>query len=813
MVARRSSASIPRCSLLALAVLGSAWGTARAAAGADATATALAGARASFRAAPPPTVTRAPGVSDGAATGQDLFLEVFHGERPSGLIAHFRLLDGVLWATADELEAIGLVVPPAAERDGDGWVPLDALPGLGYRYEEAEQRLVLHAPALLRPEQRLGYERPEAAAVRRDRGWLVAYDAYGRALEETTSGAVAASLRRFGRVGSFEVTGIGRVGDAATELRRLETRWTYSDPESLSTWSAGDLISGGLSWTRPVRLGGVRWRRNFGIRPDLITIPMPRFSGAATVPSTVELYVDNVRQFNAEVDGGPFVLDTLPRIEGAGLASLLVTDVLGRVTRTTVPFYVDHRRLAPGLTDFSLELGLLRHDYGAEDDGYGDNLVASGSLRRGLTDSFTLEAHAEGGPDLALAGLGAVWSPAARWGVVSGSWARSEGNGGGHQHTLGYQWNSARYGFDLQSRRRSGDYRDLGDLAPGVPVALFGVRAEDRATVWLPVGRGSVAVSWIGSRGADLTTHRTRSLSWTQNLGARLSVSMTAFDDDESGRGGRLSVSVPLGDDIAAGLGVESGDSGSSSSLSLRRGAPYGGGWGWSLQADDRSEGHGQAGGELRGNRGEVRFGVDWREGGTGAYVDAGGSLAVMNGWLFASRRIPDAFAVVSTGGVSDVLVLSENRPYGRTGRHGYLLIPELRGWERNRLAIDPDALAANVRVGALEHVVTPADGSGVLVPFEVAEVISAVVVLLGPGGDPVPAGSRARLAGTDREILVGYGGEAYVEDLTAERLIHVEMSSSRCRYRIPAFGHTSGAPRTALRVHAQPVSCERLGP
>ena len=71
----------------------------------------------------------------------------------------------------------------------------------------------------------------------------------------------------------------------------------------------------------------------------------------ATVPSAVDLYLNNIRQFGSRVQDGPFVLDALPRISGAGQATVVVTDHLGRTTQTSVPLYVDQQRLAPGLID------------------------------------------------------------------------------------------------------------------------------------------------------------------------------------------------------------------------------------------------------------------------------------------------------------------------------------------------------------------------------------------------------------------------------------------------------------------------------
>jgi len=43
---------------------------------------------------------------------------------------------------------------------------------------------------------------------------------------------------------------------------RLDTAWRYSDPRSLTTCIAGDVISSGLAWTRPIRVDGAQIRRN-----------------------------------------------------------------------------------------------------------------------------------------------------------------------------------------------------------------------------------------------------------------------------------------------------------------------------------------------------------------------------------------------------------------------------------------------------------------------------------------------------------------------------------------------------------------------
>ncbi|MET5013105.1 fimbrial biogenesis outer membrane usher protein, partial [Burkholderia pseudomallei] len=77
---------------------------------------------------------------------------------------------------------------------------------------------------------------------------------------------------------------------------RYDTSWSMSDPTSLTTTQFGDTISSSLAWTRSRRVAGLQWRSNFALRPDLVSFPVPALAGTAVVPSTVDLFVNGVRQ-------------------------------------------------------------------------------------------------------------------------------------------------------------------------------------------------------------------------------------------------------------------------------------------------------------------------------------------------------------------------------------------------------------------------------------------------------------------------------------------------------------------------------------
>jgi outer membrane usher protein len=131
-------------------------------------------------------------------------------------------------------------------------------------------------------------------------------------------------------------------------------------------------------------------------------------------------------------------------------------------------------------------------------------------------------------------------------------------------------------------------------------------------------------------------------------------------------------------------------------------------------------------------------------------------------------------------------------------------MIPELRGWQRNRLAIDPDRLGANYRLSALEQFVTPADAGGTLVHFGVEKLQPAIAVLLGPDGKPVLAGTAGKVVGQNADVMVGFEGEAYIENAPAGTVIEMEVDGVSCHYHLPTLENSNTQARLG------PLACDR---
>src|SRR5712691_848912 len=274
-------------------------------------------------------VTLLPGPHGAGAAEEPrpLQLEVYVNDAPTQLIGAFvQLADRRIAATRSELAEVGLKVPGSGS--AGSLVVIDDVPDITYRYDEPAQKIFFR----LADEQRLRrtYDvRGNSDAIvpaRTDYGSVLNYTLFASAARSPDSSAVAfsganASLdaRMFGPLGTLSQSAIlGSTTTQGVDALRLDTAWTYSNPETLMTYRAGDTISGGLGWTRPIRLGGLQVQRNFALRPDLVTLPLPGFSGSAAVPSTVDVYLNSVKTYSQEVPSGPYQLNNLPVLSGGG---------------------------------------------------------------------------------------------------------------------------------------------------------------------------------------------------------------------------------------------------------------------------------------------------------------------------------------------------------------------------------------------------------------------------------------------------------------------------------------------------------------
>lgn len=729
----------------------------------------------------------------GTAAHGTLYLELVVNALSTGRIVPVRYRDGIYYARAGDLAQ-------ASVRTGaqpDALVDLSRLDGVQVEYESAEQRLKLTVPPDWLPRQTLGsprlYDRTPAAV---SFGLLFNYDVYANSPTLGTSYTSAWTEQRlFDRWGTVTNTGVyrrdyggGAGGVGSNRYLRYDTFWRYSDQDRLRTYTAGDVITGALSWSSAVRLGGVSVERDFKVRPDIVTYPLPQFSGQAAVPTAVDLFINGSKTTTGQVNPGPFTMNNVPFINGAGEATVVTTDALGRQVATTIPFYVANTLLQKGLSDYSLSAGAMRRDYGIRSFSYG-KFAASGTARHGLTDYLTLEGHVEGGERFALGGLGFALG-IGMFGVLGVAATQSRLAGAsGRQYAFGYSYASQRFSVSLQRIQRTNGFRDLSvyDLPANVAYRL--VRSSTQATGALNLGAlgGTLGAGYFDVRGADGTRTRIANLSYTRPLWRRAtlyaSVNKTV---GEHGVAAQLQLIVPLGEPgVVTGALARDANNSFSERVQYSRSVPSDGGLGWNLAYAGGGSHYQQADATWRNRYFQAQGGVYGYGAGRGyaRWGEVQGSVVVMDGAVLPANRVDDAFVLIDTQGRGGVPVRYENQLVGKTDGGGHLLVPWAPSYYAGKYEIDPLDLPSNVRVPIVERRVAVRDHGGALVTFPIRRIVCAQIALVDAAGRPVAIGSRVLHEESGETALVGWQGETYLEGLSALNHLRVRTPDGRtCR-------------------------------
>ena len=678
--------------------------------------------------------------------------------------------------------------------DGEGPVDVAHMDGLQAAYDVASQSLNLIASPDLLPTQHLKSDNDVHMKAIANNGAMLNYTFYAQRSGSTTQATLWSEQRLFGLGGTITNNGtlwLTQPNKGAGRYLRYDTHYTKLFEDSALSLTMGDLITRSLTWTNSVRMGGIQIARDFRVRPDLVTMPMPSFSGSAAVPSAVDLFVDGYRRQGSDVQPGRFVLDDVPVVNGAGEATIVTTDPSGRQIRTSVPFYVSSELLKPGMSDFALEAGFLRQDYGRQSFDYGAFAV-SGSLRRGLTQDFTIEAHGEANRQVQLAGVGGTWAPW-RLGTFELSAAESRNDGGeGHQWSIGYSYQTRRFGIAAQHDERSEDYRDLGtfDL-----VHFNGTRRSDRIVASLNLRRqGSFGLAYFSGRSWSGDHSRLISASYSRPFGRAASLFISADRDLSShSMSAQLRLVVPFGRSMIAGGISQSPGRGLVSQFDYDRstGMESGLGIDSNIAVDHAGRVIGQGTATWRGDDIAAEAGGSFAGGRTSVWGGVMGAVVWMDHDIFTADQVSDAFAVVSTGRAG-IPVTYENQPVGKTDGKGNVLVPDVVSFIPVRFAIDTLDLSAEEIATATERRASIRAGAGAVINLQVRKVRNATIYLTGPDGRPLNAGGRVTREGQpDAEI--GWDGVTYLEDVSGHMTLRVtrrDGGSCTADVTIPAGLH-----------------------
>jgi outer membrane usher protein len=735
---------------------------------------------------------------------EKLLLDVQINGYSIGIIGEFTLRNGKLLARAQELHDLGLRLPAALLSTPDALIALSDLPGVTYTIDLKKQIVRITArdsalmPTLLLPEG-IG-EAKGPRVIESGTGLTLNYDIASTYASGQASATGSFDMRAFTPKGILNSDWLA-YGGAVTSASgtntaiRLDSAYTYADVNTQRRYSLGDYITSGLSWTRPVHMEGAQIRLDFSTRPDLITFPLPAVAGSAAVPSTVSVLTNGNQTVSSEVSAGPFEIPQLPVISGAGTITVSVTNAMGQQVSVSKPFYASSSLLKPGLQIYSAQAGLVRRNWGVFSNDYG-KMAGAAIYRRGLTRLFTFEGSVEGTSGATAGGAGGVMQ-IGHLGVVNFAAAASGGSAGGvgAQYSLGAQRIARIFNIGASAILANRYYQDVAAMnGAGVP------RKQISAFTGLSFKRfGSISAAYAGLdqdaspvtippalAPASATHSHIVSANYSRQI-HRMSFYATYFNNyvnPGSSSGLQAGVTIPLGRRNTVSASGASNYSGGSSQYigqaQAQQSAPQVGDWGYLASVTAGNSYHEFAQGQYKSHVGLFTAGVDEDAGVTTLRAETLAAISFVDKHLFPSNWVYDSFAIVDTGSVPHVRVLQENRPVGRTGSSGRLLVPDLRSFEQNHLRIDPNDIPPDATLITDARVVRPQDRSGVVVKYPIKFNHAALLQMVDAAGTAIPLGSTARLTATGAVFPIGYDGDAYVEELSPHNELIVERADGR---------------------------------
>lgn len=664
---------------------------------------------------------------------------------------------------------------------GIGYAPLDQLAVLGYpvRYDSATISLAVEVPAAARTVKDISLRRFEDPAT----GTFYApaefsgYINFRTFTDYVWSGAdkgfnpptalLDSAIRYKGIVLENEGTLRFDSGSQKTFVRE-GTRLVYDDRRRYIRFAAGDLNTSGRGFSGSPEIAGFSATRIYSIVDPLRNIqPRGDRSFTLTRPSTVEAVVNGMTVRRIRLDPGVYNVSDFPFAQGTNNVQFNIEDDAGG--RQTIEFsqFFDRTLLAPGLTEFSFQAGILNPLQGGSRDYRFNEPGASGWFRRGMNQVLTLGGNFNVQKDGVTAGAEATVATAL--GIVGTDVAVSnvKGIGSGFAANVGLQKTFGGYFATARSVSVSAEYRSPQFANPGALVANNRIAWNLAASYAQPIGRTqfvSLTGNYSITRGL-LRNEKSARLTYGYNINPRIGLTVDATYEDRNlfGReyGIRATLLVRLGERSTGTAEVDSRTKRARLGYQTSRGEGVGA-WNASGDVDVGEDDVGLNGGiSYTANRAELAFNHSTVFDFTGNRVDGqrssirvGTALVFADGKFGLSRPVYDSFAMVAPHkSLGDAQVFVDPRDGHYTAKSGALgpaVDPNLAAYIRRTLTYDVPEAPIGYDLGTASAKMLPPYRGGYLITAGSDYSVTALGTLIGVDGVPI-----SLLAGKATEIGV----------------------------------------------------------
>lgn len=663
--------------------------------------------------------------------------------------------DGDLLVRSDKLKSYGMV--------GD-FASIQSMNALGVRVEvNGEKQLVaLTVPGKYFKPQVVGSVDTLVEADPAPKGILINQDL---AVIRSYRGRWAASWGYDMRTGLADGvlvnTGQLNVQPGGSTNTRGLTTWTRDLLKKGLSMEIGDVFTPSLGITSTSNLLGFKVGTERELTGDLY--PVPVIAGIADGRTTAEIYLNNERQRQLNLEQGPYSIQQGSMLNGLNSSSVVLRDQFGREQIIQSDFYFTNRALRPGASEWGVTGGLSR--FGSIDNDYRD-LALAGFYRRGLSPFLTLGSSAQVMGKNANVGLDATIVLGTAGALNLSGMASRSGGQSALSYSAGYSYQTRNWSINAQTQKRSTDSWQLSDQWRGGSV----ITRSNLASLSYTHRPFQVGLSW-SSNTYSSGAHNERLSLTGRYSGAKSSLSAQLYRDrDESGFyvfytrqfGARQRASMSFSEDhrnvafngragkINYGLGTSDTGSYANAGLDTRSGR---------FQAQSTT-----------------------RDGQTSLSGRYEGSIWLGEGGAHVGRTLNRSFALVEVADTSDAK-LNANGSSQVTNKRGYALFP-LSAYRTSNVGLDVSSLPLDAQINERTQMTTPTRlfGSKVTFPISYTKPLELRAIFQGE----IVRGSGVAVA-DDFEVPIADDGRIFLPTYHPGGTISIKTDSVTCNGVLPS--------------------------
>lgn len=603
----------------------------------------------------------------------------------------------------------------------------------------------------------------------------------------------------FNQYGALVSSMVSSVANTQFRTIRAETYFQKDMPSTMEKFSIGDAISSAGAWSRPIRFGGVMWSTDFSLKQGFISAASPSINGSAALPSSVDIFIDNQKRQSDLVNAGPFHIANFPTVTGAGQINILVKDVLGVQTLTSQRFYTSPRLLKKDLSEFSLEVGMERINYGIESNTYDKPFIAE-TYRRGF-DGYTLEGRIETQASRQALGI-EVAGLIKHYAVMHLALAASSvGSQKGLHEVFGIERASKDLNVNFRIEHYARDFLQIdaviNEIKPRQKV-LLGLGLNIYKNLWIStnvISQSSWGFDKFNLAAANL------SIPLIENISLNVYANKQFGQNQDYTIG--LNINMPLSNARSAAISSNQNAQGNiHSNIEFNQAIIHGTGVGYRIRASDDPARQMLASISANTPVNSMTLDAAQSEFGESFRLSSSGSLGLLGGLPFASQNIGHgSFAVVKIADQANIDVYQSNRKIASTNANGLALLPNVLPYQKNKVSIKPEDLPFDLDVNETTIFLTPYARSGMYVSLDVKKTNNRLVRLITPDGASLPVGAKVHVLPGNIHFVVAKRGEVYLTGLSKENSIVASFQGVTCSANLSA--HIKAEDKNAIIILA----------